>query len=148
MYLPATEQKKAEVKETYVTTLQGNETVLLVDDEEDFRTITGRLLDELGYTVLGARSGAEALQLVREKKDEIGIVVLDMIMKGMDGTETFRKIRAIAPNMRFIICTGYSIDNSVRQLLSEKASDAIQKPIDYETLAAKIRSVLDTTSKN
>ena len=144
VYLPLTEKKRGAVRPEPAGAMAGDETVLLVDDEEDFRVSTGRQLEGMGYEVAGAASGREALAALEERGGEIDLVVLDMIMKGMDGAETFKKMRKIAPGLPVIICTGYQIDEGCRQLLGEGTCDFIRKPFAADALARKIREVLNS----
>jgi CheY-like chemotaxis protein len=143
VFLPATE--KAEKKEAArpAGVLRGNETLLVVDDEAMFRRITGRILGGLGYTVLEATSGEQALALLRAGEKQADLVLLDMVMPNTGGAETFARIKREFPNLPVIICTGFSIDYQCQKALDEGARDFIQKPFDPNALALKIRSVLD-----
>jgi len=143
IYLPAAREKKREATPEQVVTLKGNETIMIVDNDKDFRKSTARWLNELGYAVLETQSGEDALHLLEDKKDDIDIVLLNMLMEGLSGEETFMKMRDMVPGLAVIICTGYSIDNGARQLLAEGARDFIQKPFEHDSLARKIRQVLD-----
>ena len=144
VYLPATEEKKQSAPIKPAVTRGGDETILIVDDNRDFRNGTSRWLGGLGYTVLEAGSGVEALKALEERREDVALVLLDMIMKGMNGDESFRKMREMVPELAVIISTGYSLDNTSRRVLDEGARDFIQKPFDYNLLAVKIRQVLDS----
>lgn len=115
---------------------------LIVDDEEAFRRSTRRWLAGLGYTVVTARSGQEAVRAMRTGGGRINLVILDLVMKGMSGAATFRKIREIVPDVPIIICTGYALDEACRRLLREGANGLIQKPFENRVLALKIRQAL------
>ena len=143
IFLPATEEKERKVEARTGDVSRGDETILLVDDERDFRESTGRWLENLGYTVYEASSGEGAVELLKEKRDEIDLVLLDMLMKGMGGAETFKKLRAIAPGLPVIICTGYSIGADTRRLLKDGANGIFQKPFKYSLFAIKIRNIFD-----
>ena len=143
VYLPGTEEAIEETQAKAAGAMRGGETILLVDDEADFRYGTGRWLEELGYKVIEAASGDEALEVLGGKRDEIDLVLLDMIMKGISGVETFQRMREIVPGLPIIICSGYSVDAATRQLLKKGACDFLQKPFDSNGLALKIRDVLD-----
>jgi len=143
VYLPGTEEAIEETPAKPAGAMRGGETILLVDDEADFRYGTGRWLEELGYKVIEAASGDEALEVLGGKRDEIDLVLLDMIMKGISGVETFQRMREIVPGLPIIICSGYSVDAATRQLLKKGACDFLQKPFDSNGLALKIREILD-----
>gem|GEM_PF-1512352 len=143
VYLPATEEKIKEAPPRSVGTLRGHETILLVDDEEDFRRSTGAWLKELGYTVIDAASGEEAIRLLEKMKGDIDFVILDMIMKGMGGAEAFKRMRKMAPDIPIMVCTGYSVAADVQRLIGKGNSGFIQKPFEHEILSLRIRKLLD-----
>ena len=120
----------------------GKGTILIVDDEEDFSSTLGRWLEGHSFRVLSAVSGEEALQILKDKTAEISLVLLDMIMEGMGGAETFCRLREIAPELPVIICSGGPLDDICRRMIDEGARDFIQKPFKYETLEEKIREYI------
>ena len=117
---------------------------MVVDDETGFRVGTARWLRGLGYTVLEASSGEEALEVLKEHTDGVRLVLLDMIMKEMGGAQTFARMREIVPDLAVVICTGYSVNGSCQRLLEEGARGAIQKPFKHNELALEIREILDS----
>ena len=121
----------------------GTETILFVDDEEALRSLATASLGRLGYTVLTARNGFDALSLYEQNRGEIALVVLDLIMPEMGGVETFRRIREIDPAARVLVSSGYAGDGRVEQLIAEGAAGFLQKPYRLGTLAAAIRKALD-----
>ena len=141
--MPATKKKERSALKRDVVTLGGDETILVVDDDDDFRASTVRQLTGLGYTVLEAANGEEALNALEKKKDVVNLVVLDMIMKGMGGAKTFGKIKELRPELPVIICTGYSHHSSSQQLIEGGAREFIAKPFDQNSLALKIRKALE-----
>ncbi len=104
------------------------------------------MLSNMGYTVLTARGGEEALAVLREPGDRIALVILDMIMPGMDGRETFRRLKQIDPDIRVLIASGYSIDEITADMLLLGCDDFIQKPFDTFQVSKMIRKVLDGPS--
>jgi DNA-binding NtrC family response regulator len=120
----------------------GKGTILIVDDEEDFRSTLVRWLEGHNFRILTAASGEEALEIIKEKREEISLVLLDMIMEGMGGAETFRELRDIASDLPVIICSGGPLDDICRRMIDEGARDFIQKPFKYETLEEKIREYI------
>ena len=144
VYLPAAEGEVEKEDSEPPGRLRGGETILLADDEEDFRKSVGRALEELGYTVIGAADGEEAVRLLEEKKDEVDLVLLDMIIKGIGGAETFERLREIVPDLAVIICSGFTLDSSCKRVLKAGGKGFIQKPFKHEVLALRVREVLDS----
>ncbi|MFO7495789.1 MAG: PAS domain S-box protein [Desulfobacterales bacterium] len=123
----------------------GAETVLLVDDEAMITEVGRAMLEKMGYSVLTAASGAEALVVFRRQRDRIRLVILDMIMPEMSGGEAFDRLRALNPGVRVLLSSGYSLDERAADILQRGCSGFIQKPFDMKRLGAKVREVLDST---
>jgi nitrogen-specific signal transduction histidine kinase/CheY-like chemotaxis protein len=143
IYLPVAE--KEEVKEGLPETRirNGSETVLLVDDEEMIIDVGQALLSKLGYRVITARSGPEALEVVQRPDSGIGLVILDMIMPGMDGGRTFNRIREIRPQLPVMLASGYAINDQAEKIMHNGCNGFIQKPFSVAELSQKIRQILD-----
>jgi PAS domain S-box-containing protein len=143
IHLPASE--KMSKMETVIADklFMGNETLLLVDDEEDILKIGTEMLTSLGYKVMPVRSGSEAVKLFNEKKDEIHLVILDMVMPGLNGSETFDLLKNIQPNIKVLLSSGYSLSQEASQILENGRNSFIQKPFDINRLSSKIRELLD-----
>jgi PAS domain S-box-containing protein len=143
IHLPASE--KTTKKEAVVSEKlhMGNETLLLVDDEEDILKIGTEMLDSLGYKVIPVRSGIEAVKLFTEKKDEIKLVILDMVMPEMNGSETFDHLKKIRPGIKVLLSSGYSLSKEASQILNNGHNSFIQKPFDISRVSFKIRELLD-----
>jgi len=124
--------------------LGGAETVLLVDDEAMITEVGRAMLEKMGYSVLTAASGAEALAVFRRQRERIRLVILDMIMPEMSGGETFDRLREINPTAKVLLSSGYSLDERAADILQRGCSGFIQKPFDMKRLGAKVREVLDT----
>ncbi|MGC8838790.1 MAG: GAF domain-containing protein, partial [Anaerolineae bacterium] len=123
--------------------LGGMETILVVDDEEDVRELMARVLQAEGYRVLLAEDGQRAVEVLAQCKDEVDLVVLDLIMPRMDGVETFRRLREVKPDVRVLISSGYSPEQEGQALLEEGAAGFLQKPYDMDQVLRKVRDVLD-----
>jgi PAS domain S-box-containing protein len=121
---------------------RGTGTILFVDDEEALRHLAVETLGSLGYTVVTARNGVEALALFEEKRREIALVILDLIMPDMGGVETFRRLRDIDPAARVLICSGYAGEGRPEMLLAEGVAGFLRKPYRIGALAASIRQAL------
>ncbi|MEA1927192.1 MAG: PAS domain S-box protein, partial [Candidatus Auribacterota bacterium] len=142
IYLPATKKQIKIEPAVSVEAAGGEETILVVDDEKEVRGSTVRWLQKLGYTVFEAEDGEVALEVLEEKKDDINLVLLDMIMGEMGGAETFKRMKKISPTLPIIICSGYSLGDDIRRLLKDGASSFIRKPYTPDKLTRKIREVL------
>ena len=144
IYLPAAKSKvidqRSEVSEDIKP---GTETILLVDDEEIIIDVSPEMLTELGYEVLTAKSGEKALEQYRINKDKIDLVILDMIMPGMGGGETYDRLKQIDPEITVLLSSGYSIDGQATEILKRGCNGFIQKPFNIEILSKKIREILN-----
>ena len=145
IYLPASAQREveSEVRHALATVQKGQETVLLIDDEEMIIDVARGLLGELGYTVMAARSGPEALEVYRQNSGRIDMVIMDMIMPGLGGGETFDRLKRINPNVKVLLCSGYSVNGQASKIMDRGCDGFIQKPFTLKQLSAKIREVLD-----
>ena len=124
---------------------KGEETVLLVDDEEMILDIGTEFLEMMGYHVLTAGNGTQALQLYDEKRDEIALVILDMVMPDMTGGDCFDKLRDINPTVKVLLASGYSIDGQASKILDRGCNGFIQKPFKIEQVSKKIRDILESS---
>ncbi|MDI6798325.1 MAG: response regulator, partial [Desulfatibacillaceae bacterium] len=141
--LPACE-KAAEIPlEQDEKPLYGRETILLVDDEQMVLQATSRMLEALGYTVIQASGGREAVDIYSARAREIDLVILDIVMPDMHGSETFRWLALMNPTVRVLLATGYSANGEAAQLLSQGCDAFIQKPFDIIALSRLIRKVLE-----
>jgi PAS domain S-box-containing protein len=143
IYLPASGKAVVEEVDSVTEPFKGDETVLLVDDEQVIIEVGQEILKALGYTVLVATSGYEALKIFRRKKDAIDFVILDMVMPGLSGGETFDQLKTIKPDVRVLLCSGYSFSGQAAEILERGCSGFIQKPFKLNELSAKLREILD-----
>ena len=141
--LPASEEEIPEEKEISGELLMGKETVLLVDDEELVLDAGEQMLRKLGYEVLLAGSGQEALELYKKDQDKIDMVLLDVVMPGMGGGETYDRIKEINPGIKVLLSSGHSIGGQATEILERGCDGFIQKPFDLEQLSQRIREVLN-----
>ncbi len=145
--LPASNNLKIEeVKEepeTFEQMEKGSETVLLVDDEEEIVNVGKNFLEKLGYKPLIARNGLEAVEIFRLYKDEISLVVLDLIMPIMNGKQAFAEIKNIKENAKILISTGYTVDDKIEGFLNQGCHGFIQKPFSLNDFSRAVRKILD-----
>ncbi len=125
---------------------RGNETILLAEDEEALSSVARRLLERLGYNVLTAVDGVEALHMFVAGRDQIDLVLLDISMPRMGGTEAFDRIRAIDRSVPIAFMTGYSAEMAIEALAHSRAV-LIPKPCDMDELGNKVREMLDGNSE-
>jgi CheY-like chemotaxis protein len=97
----------------------------------------------LGYRVIEALGGMQAIETILEKGDEIDLVILDLIMPGLDGSKTFDRIREIQPDIPVMLSSGYSIDGQASEILKKGGNGFIQKPFKLSDLSQAIRKILD-----
>lgn len=121
----------------------GSEKILVVDDEETVRTIIQRSLEHLGYEVLVARNGLEALDAFTGSQDEFSLVIIDMIMPKMPGDELFYRLRELDRSVSVLVASGYASDSRTKAILADGALGFLQKPFAVEELAVEVRRCLD-----
>ena len=143
IYLPATDQSVQKTMETDERIIKGDETVMLVDDEEVVIDVGVQLLKKLGYNVLEAGSGKEAIRVFSEKRDKVDIVILDMIMPDIGGGEVYDRIKEIDPQVRVLLSSGYSIDGQATDILERGCNGFVQKPFNMKVMSTKIREILN-----
>ncbi len=119
--------------------------ILLVDDEESIRAMGHRMLERLGFQVLAAADGRAALEIYRARREEIALVLLDLTMPHMDGTETFRELRRIDPSVRIVISSGYTESEIAPRFASERLSGFLQKPYALYALAQCLRNAISNS---
>lgn len=144
IHLPAAREHKAHDDDVAEKTIQkGQGTILVIDDEPVNVMVMQELLQNLGYNVLCAGSGQEALSIYLLKKGTIDLVVLDMVMPGMSGSATFDALRGLNPDLKIILSSGYSEDGEARKILDRGCNGFIQKPFLLNELSEKIHEVME-----
>jgi len=118
------------------------ETILLVDDDRQLLETSQQVLESLGFNVLLATNGFEAIEQVKQH-DRIVLTVMDLVMPGLGGVEAMRRIREIYPSMKVLFVSGYDVDETLKGTLDEKKESALAKPYRVEDLIQKIRFLLD-----
>ena len=143
IYIPASEALILKDPIVNESIEEGDETILLVDDEEMIIDVGVQLLEKFGYTVLEARGGKEAIQIYQKNKDHIDMIILDMIMPDMGGSEVYDTIKKIDPEVKVLLSSGYSVDGQATEILKKGCNGFIQKPFTIKSLSIKIREVLN-----
>jgi CheY-like chemotaxis protein len=108
--------------------------VLVVDDDAMVRRATTATLTELGYNVVEAPGGATAVEIVKARPDRFSAVLLDLVMPGMTGSETFRALTAIRADLPVVVCTGYAADSHIDTDVKRRIAGLVQKPFTAERL--------------
>jgi CheY-like chemotaxis protein len=126
-----------------VGTQAGSETILLVDDDPLILDVGAAMLVSLGYGVLVARGGEEAIAIYSNNGAQIRLVILDMIMPDMGGGKTYDALKAIDPDINVLLSSGYSIDGQASAILNRGCNGFIQKPFNLQALSQKIRFIID-----
>jgi signal transduction histidine kinase/CheY-like chemotaxis protein len=142
IYLPASEMEVVEEKEVAASFVKGTGTILLIDDEKMIIDVGRELLTELGYEVIPAMSGQEAIDRYKKDQDKIDLVIMDMIMPGMGGGETFDRLKGINSAIKVLLSSGYSINGQATKILQRGCDGFIQKPFTMNQLSQKIHDIL------
>jgi PAS domain S-box-containing protein len=146
IYLPAMEAEPAEEELPAEESVQGSGTVLLVDDEAVIVDVGRRMIESLGYEVLPARNGEEALRIFKNHHGRIDLVILDMVMPYLNGGEVFDQMKSIDPAVRVLLASGYSLNGQAETILARGCNGFIQKPFNTVELSHKIREIIDTAN--
>ena len=140
--LPATGRDAVPAAERANPVSHGHGRVLIIDDEKLVLRATARLVRSLGYDVLTAESGEEGIELYREQAGGVDLVVLDMVMPGLGGRQVFERLRALDPDVRVVVCSGYSVEDAAMEELVARCHGRIQKPYTLEVLATSLETAL------
>ena len=147
IYLPqvTTEiQEKEEVEKVEPDILPtGNETILLVDDEDSIRDFLAEILSEQGYKVIEATNGEEGLQVFKEYKEEIDLLISDITMPKMSGPELVNKLRELQPKLKALFISGNVENRYTNEHSTDLRTSFLQKPFTYDSIISKVREILD-----
>jgi len=144
IYLPATEAKITVAEKKVVELVPGTETILLVDDENSILEACSSMLEKLGYDVIVARGGQEALDVYRKHQSEIDLVILDIIMPDLSGGEVFDRLLDMNSEVKVLLSSGYSIEDQAAEIMRRGCDGFIQKPFQLDQLHRNIREIMGT----
>lgn len=147
VYLPIAPEKDTGKTEEPAEAVRGNETILVIDDEQVIRNLLQTSLSNLGYRVLLAKGGNEGLKIYGLFKADIDLVLLDLGLPGMDGKKVFDLIRIVNPEAKVVLFTGADSKKQSRELIKDGAMAWASKPISIKMLSKTMRSVLDGKTK-
>jgi len=144
IYIPAIVSDE-ELQETGARAMPrgGSETILLVDDEQMIRDLCIRILTKSGYSVITASNGKKALELYREQREMISLVILDLIMPEMGGKQCLEGLLTLDPAVKVVIASGYSSKDTAKEALISGAKGFVSKPYDMRQVLEVVRAVLD-----
>jgi len=142
IYLPATEKFVIDDQKDDQKILVGTETILLVDDEEMIIDVGAQVLKKLGYEVLTARDGKEAIEVYQQNRQKVAMIILDLIMPEMGGGETYDRLKEIDPNVKVLLSSGYSLDGQATEILNRGCNGFLQKPFSMRDLSQKLREII------
>lgn len=145
IYLPAVQelQESPPAESPEPLPFQGHETILLVEDDDRVRQLLHEFLEQCGYAVKTARNAAEALRTARKPHTQIHLLLADLVMPGMGGAELAREMARERPGIRFLFVSGHSEHAGIRHHAMRMGSPFLQKPFSLDSLARKVRDVLD-----
>lgn len=113
-----------------------------MDDEEAVLEVTTEMIRRLGYTVLCAGSGREAVELFAREGDRIQVAIVDMVMPEMGGGEVFDRLKRMNPRVKVLLASGYSMQGQARKILDRGCDGFLQKPFNLDDLSVRLRSIL------
>ena len=144
IYLPVTEEKVRVAENKVVELVPGTETILLVDDEHAILEACAAMLQKLGYKVVVARGGKEAVAIYQKRQSEIDLVILDIIMPDLSGGDVFDRLLDMNPEVKVLLSSGYSIEDQAAAILDRGCDGFIQKPFQLDQLHRNIREIMAT----
>jgi len=140
--LPASAREVVKEMPINDTIQKGQGTVLMVDDEEIILDVGVQMLEAMGYQTLIAQGGEEAVRVYSENKDRIDMIILDMIMPGMNGSDTFKALKEIDGDVKVILSSGYSLNGQATEILDMGCIGFIQKPFSLKELSGKLKETI------
>jgi CheY-like chemotaxis protein len=143
LYFPASAHPVAPVAAAEPHDLSGQGVILVVDDDRFVLQAASAALHRLGYRVLVAEEGERALEVLREHLEEIDLIVLDLTMPGLSGEETFRRLRALQPEVKILLSSAYEEAEVADQIPAPSAAGYLHKPYDPEQLGTQVKRLLE-----
>lgn len=143
VYLPAVREiKEKRVQRVHKESLEGTGTILLIEDEVAVIETLRKLLELLGYKVLEAKTGKEAIRLARAYEGDIDLAILDVFLPDMNGNKVYPLLKEFRPDLKVLVCSGYSVEGPAQEILNAGAQGFVQKPVSIEELSKKLKTLL------
>ena len=143
IFLPAIRGEALAIKPVRAINMENSGTVLVIEDEEMVLDVTSSMLQNLGYRVLAARNGEEALRIAASHDGQIDLALLDIILPDMGGKDIYPRLLASRPNLRVIVCSGYTLNGPAQEILKQGAQGFIQKPYTMAALSEKLSATIN-----
>lgn len=143
IFLPASDKKVVDEYMAKEDVQKGQETILFIDDEDMVLDVGSEMIKGLGYEVMTAAGGKQGLEIYEQNRENIDLVILDMIMPDISGKDTFDILQRINPSVRVLLSSGYSLDGQAKEIMKNGCRGFIQKPFTMSELSNKIRGILD-----
>lgn len=146
IFLPSVEDiaEKRKKPPTAPAPVKGSGTILVIEDEEMIMDVIRGILERLGYRVLEAETGKKAVEIVNSFDGDIELAILDIVLPDMKGNAVYPLIMKARPNLKVIVCSGYSINGPAREILDNGAQGFLQKPFNMTILSEKLKEVLNS----
>jgi CheY-like chemotaxis protein len=144
IYLPKCHIPYSTIPESKSDSIHGTGTVLLIEDEESVLTVTRALLERAGYSILQAKTGREAVDIAQKYEGDIDSAILDIGLPDMSGEKVYTHLKEMRPDLKVIVCSGYSSEGVAKDILAAGAQGFIQKPFSLQTISAKLNEVMKT----
>jgi CheY-like chemotaxis protein len=141
--LPAVKVQVEEKERPKIEPTKGEGTILVIEDEDIVINVVLQMLDSLGYRILLAKTGKEAINIAKSFQGDIDLAILDIVLPDLAGKEVYNRIMEARPNLKVIVCSGYTIDGPPQEVLDIGAQGFIQKPFSYAALSEKLKEVLE-----
>lgn len=141
IYLPTIDEKIKEEEKPKIDLPKGTGTILVIEDEEMVMDVIRGILKRLGYQVLEAKTGHDAINIVKTFDGDIDVAILDIILPDMHGREVYRKIIEARQNLNVIVCSGYTIEGPAQEILDAGAQGFIKKPFSFKKLSETLKEV-------
>ncbi|GBE33900.1 blue-light-activated protein [bacterium BMS3Bbin06] len=147
IYLPVTEAEPCETERETVSVLSdGTERILVAEDDEIVRSMACEVLKERGYEVTSVKDGVEAVEIIRERKDQIDLLVLDVVMPLKGGRDVLEEARGLGYSGGVLFISGYTVNAIHKDFFLEEGLNFLTKPFDLQEFLRKVRYVLDSGS--
>jgi len=144
IYLPAVKVEVKEEERPKIEPAKGTGTILVIEDEDAVIDVICAMVEKMGYRVLLAETGKEAVNIAKSFDADIDLAILDILLPDLPAKKVYRDIMEARPDLKVIVCSGYAIDGPPQEILDAGAQDFIQKPFSYATLSEKLKEVLES----
>jgi PAS domain S-box-containing protein len=144
LYFPVIEGARMETpRKMKIDDKKGKGTILIIDDERAVRELWRDFLKKKGYRIITAEDGQRGIDVFRDSRDEIDLVILDLVMPNMGGEEALKRLREIRPNIKVLVSSGYSENGQAKEILKQGVNGFIHKPVRLAEIAERVRDVLN-----